>query len=536
MATAEDYANWIVANKDKVGTPEFQTVAEAYKAARSSAAKPVESDPFKDAASEQNGFQNFVAGMGGAMKGLALGAGQRLGMVDQADVDSHKRAMEGLGSTVSGTLGNVTGLAVPAAATALIPGVNTYTGASLVGGGLGLLEPTGKDESVLRNVALGAAGGAAGQGVANAVGRMIRPVRTSLSPEIASLADKAEQQYAIPLNAAQKTGSKPLQIIDSVLDNLPFTADRQAAEKELQRKAFNRAVLKEVGETADVASPDVLNAARTRIGNQFNNLSANNNVALGTDFLDSLIKIDQSITPFSSPQIKSTVDKALNLAAKGKIDGKEYQAVRTSLTNASKGAWSSDPELGQALKTVRNALDDAAASSMSQTDKEAWDLARKQWGNLKVLEKAAAPTSADAVAGNISPAKLANAVKSSNPQGMLYGTGDQALPDLARIGQALLKEQIPNSGTAQRSFYQTLMTGGPGVAGLMMGNPVAAALAAGAGSITPAIMQKLIHSPAGMRYFSQGLIPATKGNQVLADLLRSGAQGGASSMAIQGLQ
>jgi hypothetical protein len=41
MATAEQYADWIVKNKDKQGTPEFETVAEAYKLARSENA-PVE--------------------------------------------------------------------------------------------------------------------------------------------------------------------------------------------------------------------------------------------------------------------------------------------------------------------------------------------------------------------------------------------------------------------------------------------------------------------------------------------------------------
>lgn len=34
MATAEEYASWIVANKDKQGTPEFETVANAYQIAK----------------------------------------------------------------------------------------------------------------------------------------------------------------------------------------------------------------------------------------------------------------------------------------------------------------------------------------------------------------------------------------------------------------------------------------------------------------------------------------------------------------------
>jgi hypothetical protein len=40
MATAQDYANWIVRNKDKKGTPEFDKVAQAYSLARQRDAAP----------------------------------------------------------------------------------------------------------------------------------------------------------------------------------------------------------------------------------------------------------------------------------------------------------------------------------------------------------------------------------------------------------------------------------------------------------------------------------------------------------------
>jgi len=38
MATADDYANWIVKNSNKKGTPEFDTVARAYQEAKDSEA------------------------------------------------------------------------------------------------------------------------------------------------------------------------------------------------------------------------------------------------------------------------------------------------------------------------------------------------------------------------------------------------------------------------------------------------------------------------------------------------------------------
>src|SRR6185312_15198004 len=41
MATADDYAQWIVNNADKKGTPEFATVAAAYRQAKGSEPQPV---------------------------------------------------------------------------------------------------------------------------------------------------------------------------------------------------------------------------------------------------------------------------------------------------------------------------------------------------------------------------------------------------------------------------------------------------------------------------------------------------------------
>ena len=49
MATAEQYAQWIVANKDKKGTPEFDTVAKAYQLAKQEGTEqPVEAPSMLD--------------------------------------------------------------------------------------------------------------------------------------------------------------------------------------------------------------------------------------------------------------------------------------------------------------------------------------------------------------------------------------------------------------------------------------------------------------------------------------------------------
>ncbi len=464
--------------------------------------------------------QNALAGAGKAFSDLGRGVKQVFGANNQAEIDDSRQLDKPLMATGGGVTGNIAGNVAATLPAMAIPGVNGVVGGAALGAGLGAAQPVATGESRGENMAIGAAGGAGGQMLANTIGRVARPVQSQLSAPLAELAAKAESQYGIPLNAAQRTGSRPLKIIDSVLENLPLTADRQALAKELQRGAFNKATLQSIGESSDLATPEVLNAARTRIGGQFNDLAERNSVKMGDDFLNSLVKIDEARTPFSSPTIQSAVDKGLELAGKGEISGREYQKVRTVLGKASSDAYSSgNSELGQALKTIKGSLDDAATASVSPADKAAWDTARQQWQSLKVVEKAAAPTSADAVAGNVSPAKLAQALNQVDKKGFTYGTRGGDLPDLARIGQAFIKDQIPNSGTAQRQFYQRLME-----------NPISALIQGAAGGVAVPV-QALLHSKAGQRYFGQG--PASESTKRLAEALRAATTATAPTAALE---
>jgi hypothetical protein len=68
MASPEEYAAWIVKNADKKGTPEFETVAQAYKLSRAEPSKPAP-------APVSAGGNTFIDGA----KGFAVGAGKGLG-------------------------------------------------------------------------------------------------------------------------------------------------------------------------------------------------------------------------------------------------------------------------------------------------------------------------------------------------------------------------------------------------------------------------------------------------------------------------
>lgn len=432
----------------------------------------------------------------------------------------------------------------------LIPGVNTAVGAAALGATTGgVLTPTMRDESRLTNAAIGGVGGAAGQGIANAAGRIIRPVRSALEPQAQALADKAAQM-GINLNAAQRTGSKPLRWIDSALDNLPITADKQAAQKLAQRESWQRAALSGVGENADTATADVMGKAYDRIGQSFRDLAGRNSVALDPQAQFEIAKVaaqNAKAGPLASSKV-AEVTKWLDdmtkpggspiLGSNGNpiptppqpISGKQYQEVRSILARKAQDAFSSgDSQLGQSLKGIRNALDDAAERSVAPQDAQAWKLARDQWKTLKSIEKATDPTT-----GTISPKKLVNELTRKNPQGMIYGKGDQKMADVARVGKQFIAENLPDSGTAQRSWYMNMMqnptAGIGGLLGFATGGPVGAIGGLAAGAATPLAAHNALWSGAGQKYFSKG---AAEIPQTLADLLRAGTVGGAITAPLQ---
>lgn len=158
MATADDYAAWIVANQSKKGTPEFETVAKAYQLAKSEKTQKAEPKTF-DPTEGMSTTEKFLAGAGKAFVDAGRGVGQLVGLVDRKDIDEAKKLDAPLMNTGAGTVGNIVGNVAAYAPLAVIPGANTIAGGALVGAGAGALQPVGTDDSRLNNAAIGAAAG-----------------------------------------------------------------------------------------------------------------------------------------------------------------------------------------------------------------------------------------------------------------------------------------------------------------------------------------------------------------------------------------
>lgn len=212
MANAADYAAWIVANKDKQGTPEFETVAQAYKVARQSA--PVEKfDPTEGMSTGEK----LRAGFGKSIADLAQGIGQNIGLVDRADVAESRRLNAPLMATGAGKVGDIAGNIATTLPLAFVPGANTIVGAGLIGAGTGLMQPSESTKETLMNTGGGAllGGGSIMGGRALAAGYqgltgLLRPSTEKGRREIAA---EILQRSATDANQAAKNAALSKELV-----------------------------------------------------------------------------------------------------------------------------------------------------------------------------------------------------------------------------------------------------------------------------------------------------------------------------------
>jgi hypothetical protein len=354
-----------------------------------------------------------------------------------------------------------------------------------------------------------------------AVSRMTGEV----SPEKAALAVRAEQ-LGIPVSAAQLGNSRMAKTLASTVEHVPLSGAQ--AIKDQQQKAFNRAVSRTFGEDTDKITRDVYDAARTRLGNEFETLSARNSLNVTPALLSDVNKILDDAAKFGNADTRSAVNAAKNElfqkldefspgaavstkasggagAVGGKfrtavqpaattaaplpsaIPGAAYQSLDSKLSSLIKGGGEKSVFLASFQDAVRRAMD----LSISPADQAAWTAARSQYRNLKTIRDIVAKEGTD---GNISPALLMGRINATNSskEAMARGTrGD--LGEIATIGKEFVRETIPNSGTVQRAMAIGILGGGGMMAGM---SPQDAAWLMASGATSGRLVNRLVNSPA----------------------------------------
>lgn len=293
----------------------------------------------------------------------------------------------------------------------------------------------------------------------------IRAVGT-VDPETATLATLARDRYGIPVNAGQISENPGVRFAGSVANRIPFSgAEHDVAT---QRSSFNRAVSQTFGENADKITPGVMQAARARLGNEFDAVASGTTIRVDQPFTADLQRVMTDAASVITPpelvplnrqiqNVINTVDRSTNT-----ISGQSYQALTRKGTPLDRVMNSSNPNVAYYGGQIRDALDDAMQRSAPPDLAARLSAARRQYKAMKTVEDLAS----ESTTGDISPAKLMAKVRKS--YGSMAYTGASDLGNLARIGQRFLKEP-PSSGTSERLHAMDMFARVGGLAGGMFG-------------------------------------------------------------------
>lgn len=305
------------------------------------------------------------------------------------------------------------------------------------------------------NGALGGATTALGGVAGKFIGNAINPVAEGARSATKQSALDAAKSIGYQPRLSEVTGSPFFGRLEDMAARAPGGAGVMQDFAQGNQKAINRAAAKSIGEVSDEMGAKTFADASGRLSKVFEDVKAlpgkpiaiNQNVASVAD--DIITKQGKMIPGQRDAALESLAKTAKALAQNnGKIDGEAYQLARSGLSEAAFDAAGTNRNLyGKLL----GALDDSAEQSLNAIGQNdlaaALRSARPQYANLKTLEKGAT-----AEAGNISPAKVASSLRTSNPKAFREGKMQgNPLYDIAQIGENM-KPLTAGSPTFERTM------------------------------------------------------------------------------------
>ena len=324
--------------------------------------------------------------------------------------------------------------------------------------------------------------GKAGQ----ALGRVVRP--NVNNPQLAA---KAINELGIPLGPADISASPMTRATRSVLNDTLVTGGIGARQGEAVQRGFNRAVGRTFGAEAEMLTPDVLDAAKKRMGAEFDRIWGRNTLQLDGELFGALQALRENTAKLQQgdgARLASWLDDIWGKAQAGPngelmLPGDVANRLQSKLREQ---AGKATGFLKEDLQTLRGSLLDAFKRSVSAEDAAALTKNMGQYKAFKTVEPiltGAEAGVAGRAAGNVPAALLPNAVRQQ------YGSGIASSPfaDLTQIGSQYVADRVGRTGGSMRAAIQTGVIG----SGLTFANPLAALAALP----TAALVQKGLGSP-----------------------------------------
>lgn len=323
-------------------------------------------------------------------------------------------------------------------------------------------------ESALKAVPYGLVPGAgipAAGAAARSVGRSVIPV---VDDAIKPLAKRA-RELGVPLRVDQVAPGRVRNTVQKVSQELPFSgAD---AFEDVQRKAWNMALAKTIGQNASDLSPATIQNFLDDASTKFGVLTKGKTITVpksAMNRLDAIVnEAADNVSQDAANIVGRNIQKVRENLISGTLEGSKLASVRSDLV---KRLPRIDSGARPYVAEIVDAIDEIASGSLTAAEKGILKQARKEWRNYKTLE----PLLEGATDGMINPTQLLARVKGSKYiKASRLATGQDDLVDLARIG----KQFMPKKGGSDTFQKTAIGVGAP--LGIATIDPVTATATAG---------------------------------------------------------
>lgn len=354
----------------------------------------------------------------------------------------------------------------------------TYTGAGSVAGKVatGITSALGSEalgqaaEGTSAELPARIAGAVLGAKAPRMAARAITPL--PISPERQATVDILRQGGLEP-TAGDVSGSRLVRMAESTMGTAPGSFGAFLKNKSAVDRSFSRYAVNSMGENAPTATPEVLQSARDRLGDQFEKSAMRMKIIHDQPLGDELTNISSDLMKEGLPEttigrIQQQMENIQNgfvTAAKGKprgvMDGKTYQSLTRKDTPLDRAMSDQDPNVAYYATRIRSALDDAMERSAfrqgtrpGKGNREAYEdlkAARRQWFNMMAIQSAVTGAGENAAEGVVSPQKLRQALTNTQDRKTAYALGRSDLSNFARAGNQILTP-VPSSMTTERTL------------------------------------------------------------------------------------
>lgn len=374
---------------------------------------------------------------------------------------------------------------------------------------------------------LGAAGGAM-------VPSRAKARKPAISEDVALL-----NKEGVQLTPGQMRGGT-LRGAEDAGTSLPFVGNAIADRRAEGIQTFNRAVvnraLKPIGKSlpSDIQTgTDAVKYAGDLLSAGYENAIPGKVIRADPGFADDVQRAfvgADTLTPASRKRLTTILDQRVTsrLPADGSMDGRLYKKIQSELdSEVARFSKATDPDhraIGGVIEGVQAAIENAAKRQDPQFASRIASLDRG-WAELGRIETAAAKSTD--LSGVFTPKQYAEAIRSGDTRVRNRGVarGEALSQDLARAGARVLPSQMPDSGTAGRSFWGAVATTPGAVIGAITGGGLGAASGiAGTGATLAAASR--IYTPEAVQAANRALtakVASQAQKQAVADLARVAA-------------